>query len=146
MGQYKSIPKISFEDMQDAQRNRNVYVIIHTLQDYEENALIMNTIKAQQEGPLINKLIEDSNFEVNIVIYGKNNCDERPYEKYQKLLGLGFTNVYVYPGGLFEWLCLQDIYGYEEFTTNGQEIDILKYKSEKKLKGKNNMTLLEDYR
>ena len=41
---------------------------------------------------------------------------------------LGFVNVYIYIGGLFEWLCLQDIYSKEEFPTNIYERDILKYK------------------
>jgi len=41
---------------------------------------------------------------------------------------LGFTNVYVYPGGIFEWLLLQDIYGENEFPTTKIEIDILKFK------------------
>ena len=37
-------------------------------------------------------------------------------------------NVYVYPGGLFEWLLLQDIYGEDNFPTTLKELDILKYK------------------
>jgi hypothetical protein len=36
--------------------------------------------------------------------------------------------LYVYIGGLFEWLLLQDIYGDEEFPTTAKIIDILKYK------------------
>jgi len=38
------------------------------------------------------------------------------------------ANLYVYIGGLFEWLLLQDIYGDEEFPTTSKIIDILKYK------------------
>ena len=41
---------------------------------------------------------------------------------------LGFTNIYIYAGGLFEWLCLQDIYGSSSFPTTKKELDILKYK------------------
>ena len=48
--------------------------------------------------------------------------------KYTQLLNLGFTNVYIYPGGLFEWLCLQDIYGFENFPTTKKELDILRFK------------------
>jgi hypothetical protein len=47
--------------------------------------------------------------------------------------------VYVYTGGLFEWLMLQDIYGEKEFPTSKKELDILKYKPQKKL----NVHLLE---
>ena len=37
-------------------------------------------------------------------------------------------NVFIYSGGMFEWLCLQDIYGNELFPTTKKELDILKYK------------------
>ena len=33
-------------------------------------------------------------------------------------------------GGLFEWLCLQDIYGFEDFPTTKKELDILKFKGQ----------------
>ena len=146
MGQYKSIPKVSFEDVQDAQKSGGQLLLIHTLQEYEESALIAKTLRAHNEVSMINKCIENDLFNTKIIVYGKNSCDESSYEKYQKLLGLGVTDVYVYPGGLFEWLCLQDIYGYEEFPTNGREIDILKYKPEKKINVINGRNLLENYR
>lgn len=65
------------------------------------------------------------------MIYGKNSNDETIYKKYTQLSKLGFVNVYVYLGGLFEWLMLQDIYGTEEFSTTSRELDILKYKPTK---------------
>jgi len=34
----------------------------------------------------------------------------------------------VYPGGLFEWLLLQDIYGEDNFPTTKKEMDILRFK------------------
>ena len=68
-----------------------------------------------------------------IVIYGKNSSDETIYKKYYQLTELGFTNVNIYLGGMFEWLLLQDIYGAEEFVTTKKELDILKYKSNSKL-------------
>ena len=77
--------------------------------------------------------------DIKIVIYGKNSNDEKLYNKYNQLISLGFYNVYVYPGGLFEWLMLQDIYGEKEFPTTKKELDILKYKPNKVL----NVSLLE---
>ena len=63
-----------------------------------------------------------------IIIYGKNcNCN-KIYDKYHQIKKMGFINVYLYPGGLFEWLLLQDIYGADEFPTTIKELDILKYK------------------
>jgi hypothetical protein len=43
-------------------------------------------------------------------------------------MNLGFQAVYLYVGGMFEWLCLQDIYGKDEFPTTTRQLDILKYK------------------
>ena len=57
-----------------------------------------------------------------------NSCDNTLNTKCEQLNQLGFINIYVYPGGLFEWLLLQDIYGEELFQTTSKEIDHLKYK------------------
>jgi hypothetical protein len=43
-------------------------------------------------------------------------------------------------GGLFEWLMLQDIYGYDEFPTTKKELDFLKYKAPSRL----NISLIEN--
>ena len=67
----------------------------------------------------------------NIIIYGKNANDNKSLEKYQQFISLGFINVYLYCGGLFEWLLLQDIYGEDEFPTTKKELDIIKYKPRK---------------
>jgi hypothetical protein len=70
-----------------------------------------------------------------------NSCDDTCFKKYEQLVKLGFYNVYIYGGGLFEWLLLQDIYGPELFPTNNtSSIDLLKYKGRTKL----NMRLLEN--
>ena len=46
-----------------------------------------------------------------IIIYGKNSIDITAENKYNQIKSLGFMNVLLYSGGLFEWLLLQDIYG-----------------------------------
>ena len=72
--------------------------------------------------------IANKKINVNIIVYDKNANAPNLMKKYDQLLGLGFVNVYIYPGGLFEWLCLQDIYGKTNFPTIGEELDILKYR------------------
>lgn len=68
-----------------------------------------------------------------IIIYGKHNCDKSVYERYQQLKSLGLKNIYIYTGGLFEWLLLQDIYSHEHFpTTNINDIDILHFAPNRK--------------
>ena len=56
------------------------------------------------------------------------NCDENIIQKYKQLKELGFINVFIYPGGMFEWLLLQDIYTDINFKTNKKELNLLKYK------------------
>ena len=62
------------------------------------------------------------------MVYGKNCADTTATKKAIQLRTLGFVNVCVYGGGLFEWLLLQDIYGKPEFKTTSKIVDILKYK------------------
>lgn len=132
MGNSQTIPKINFEDVQTATKNSEVYLLINTLPIYEQNCLILNSIQAIQEESIINKHLKMNN-NVPIIIYGKNACDDSIYKKYQQLLQLGFSNVYLYMGGLFEWLLLQDIYGKIDFPTTSQQLDLLKYKANQRL-------------
>ena len=126
MGNQSSVKKISYEDMQYILKNPMHTLIINTLDGASQNCLIRNTVKVEKEVSIINTHLQHLN--TPIIIYGRNNNDESIYKKYSQLLCLGFTHVYVYTGGLFEWLCLQDIYGADLFPTTIQELDILKYK------------------
>jgi rhodanese-related sulfurtransferase len=140
MGNSASIQKINYEDIQYIVKcNNNTYVMINTLNDKEQHCLIPKTININDEEAIINKLIKTCNKNIKLIIYGKNCNDDKLQAKYNQLTSLGFYNVYVYPGGLFEWLMLQDIYGSEEFPTTKKELDILKYRPNKLL----NIQLLE---
>jgi len=125
--QSSSMHQLNFEDIQEAIQNREKYVIINTLSTTNQHCLLPNTIDLKHEETIINQLLT-ANKERSIVIYGKNVNDTTIYDKYEQLLKLGFKNIYIYPGGMFEWLCLQDIYGNELFPTTKKELDILKYK------------------
>ena len=114
--------------MQKACKNTNQYIVINTLEPTMQGCLIANTIKIENEEALMNSIIKKTRNK-NIIVYGRNCNDEKTYKKYEQLVGLGFTNVYIYVGGMFEWLLLQDIYGNELFPTTSKELDILKYKS-----------------
>ena len=138
MGNTQSIKKINYEDMQIVIKNPEVYLIINTLPPLEQQCLIVNTTFAVNEAILINKYMKE-NKNIRIVIYGKNCNDDTTNKKYQQLLTLGFYNIYLYAGGMFEWLLLQDIYGKELFPTTKKEVDILKYKPNQLL----NIGLLE---
>jgi len=126
-----TIPKkINFEDIQMiCKKQRPFSIMINTLGFNEQKCLIQGTILADKEENTINELIYNKSFDITIVIYGKNCQDEeKVIKKYKQLQKLGFKNIYIYCGGLFEWLLLQDIYGVDEFPTTIKENDILKYK------------------
>lgn len=129
MGNTNSVKKINFEDMQDMITDKNT-VIVNTLDISKQNCLIKKTIPAGEEVEIINKLIK-TNYANRVVIYGMNAADDSIVRKYNQLTGLGLINIVVYPGGLFEWLLLQDIYGTDSFPTTKKELDILKYKGKK---------------
>ena len=126
MGNMQSMKKITFEDMQSVLTHTN-YLLINTLIESEQQHLIIGTIPISQEETILNNCLKTKK-NVNIVIYGRNCNDEKINLKYQQLTSLGFINIFVYTGGLFEWLMLQDIYGFENFPTLVKYHDFLKYK------------------
>ena len=133
MGNASSMNKINFEDIQYSLDKKEAFLIINTLSENEQDCLIPNTISPEKEISIINNLIRIGNKNIKIIIYGKNCNDDKIYKKYDQLQSLGFYNIYVYVGGLFEWLMLQDIYGEREFPTSKKELDILKFKPQKKM-------------
>ena len=129
MGQ-NIVKYVNFEDVQYiVSNNFNNYIIINTLPSTEQNVLIKNTISIDNEISIINNNL--NKLTLKIIIYGKNDLDKKVEEKYNQLSSLGFTNIFIYRGGLFEWLLLQDIYGKDMFPTTKHELDILKYKSKR---------------
>ena len=129
MGISQSINRINFEKTQNIikQQSNINFIIINTLKHNNQTCLIKNTIHAENEETTINYYLKH-NKNINILIYGENCCDKKLIEKVNQLKQLGFNNLYIYIGGLFEWLLLQDIYGEEEFPTTEKCLDILKYK------------------
>lgn len=128
MGNTQSIKNINYEDMQTVIKNSEVYLIINTLPLTDQQCLIVNTTQVHEEEGIINKFIKE-NKSIRIIIYGRNCNDETINKKCHQLYSLGFYNIFVYLGGMFEWLLLQDIYGKDLFPTTKKELDLLKYKS-----------------
>jgi hypothetical protein len=131
MGNAQSIQKINYEDIQHVIKTAEIHILINTMPENNQDCLIPNTTNINQEEELINKFIKTGNTQIKIIVYGRNCNDEKIYTKYNQLTSLGFYNVFVYTGGLFEWLMLQDIYGEKDFPTTKKELDILKYKPNK---------------
>ena len=108
-------------------QTNNKYLLINTLDVTNQNCLIKGTITPNSEIKTINDNMSNTN--LRIIIYGKNSADEDVLKKYTQLNKLGFYNIFVYSGGLFEWLLLQDIYGSDNFPTTKIELDHLKYRA-----------------
>lgn len=123
MGNGTSIKYINFEEVINAPTT----VIINTLPISEQHCLIAGSIAGMDEELVINGLLK-TNKGVQIIVYGKNCADVGVVKKAMQLKTIGFSNVCVYGGGLFEWLLLQDVYGKTEFRTTCNKVDLLKYK------------------
>ena len=133
------IKNINFEDMQFAINDPKKSLIINTLDAHQQGCLIAGTLNIDLEVEMLNVHLKN-NIDVRIIIYGMNSTDKTCLTKYEQLLKLGFYNVYIYVGGLFEWLLLQDIYGTELFPTTSVKVDLLKYKGRRHLNA--HLTLL----
>ena len=127
MGNIQSNTKVNFEYIQNCIEYPSSQIIINVLDNDLQHCLIYTTVHAKEEEEIVNSHIKNDKTKP-IIIYGKNCCDEKVIKKHKQLVTYGFKNVKIYFGGLFEWLCLQDIYGKEKFKTSGDELDILKYK------------------
>jgi hypothetical protein len=128
-----NIEDVNFQDMQKA-INDNRYIIINTLESDKQQCLIVNTLSIAQETSMINSLIDNYRYNRDIIVYGMNCCDKTVDNKIEQLRRMGFSRLYLYRGGMFEWLCLQDIYGSEVFRTTTETLDMLNYKPQQALK------------
>ena len=126
------ITHINYEDMQTIITKTDLYLIINTLPPNEQQCLLPNTISITEEETVINQYMKTDK-SIRIVVYGRNCNDDTAHAKCQQLGSLGFYHIFVYGGGLFEWLLLQDIYGKDLFPTTKHELDILKYKPNSRL-------------
>lgn len=126
--QQNKITKIGFEDVLYALQNNDKYLIINTMSKENQHCLIKNTIPIDNEETIINEYINKQMLHnIKIIIYGENSNDVNVDNKYKQFSDLGFET-YIYAGGMFEWLLLQDIYSNNEFPTTSKMLDILKYK------------------
>jgi hypothetical protein len=123
------VQKINFEDVQYAIKRKDL--IINTLPSDEQSILIIGTVNIERESEMFNTFIKNGEYDKQIIVYGKNSNDPTIFKRYEQLISLGFNKVFVYTGGLFEWMLLQDIYGDDMFPTTKKILDILLFKPSK---------------
>lgn len=130
----EKIPIVSYKHIQRILKYPSIYqnsshsnyVLINTIDVSKQSCLIEYTCPIEHEERIMNELLS-KNRDIHVYIYGKNTCDKNVLKKLYQLQEMGFTKVYVYIGGLFEWLCLQDIYSEAYFKTIGTYTDLLDY-------------------
>ncbi len=136
--QVSLVPKVSYEDIQMVvYRNTHIphsTLIINTLPPSLQHCLIKTTVDIGYEEQIVNTMIH-KNRDIMIIVYGKNSNDITILHKYEQLVKLGFTNVHIYTGGIFEWMLLYEIYGKDLFKITRYEIDILRYRPKSVLLG-----------
>jgi len=114
---------INFEQVKSLSKDG---ILIHIMEDTQK-VLIVGTLSVDKETEKINKMLSKNDYETDIIIYGRNDHEyEELIKKQKQLYSLGFKYVYIYLGGMFEWLLLQDVYGDKEFPTE-KKGDILKF-------------------
>jgi hypothetical protein len=138
----KALPSLSeraigFEDMLHIISHPDKFLLINTLSGSEQTILIKGTLTAREEEENINDfLTKYTDTPKFIVLYGRNSCDDAPSKKHRQLLSLGINEVFIYTGGLFEWLLLQDVYGAAEFPTQSSQtgaVDMLVYRPKRRI-------------
>lgn len=127
MGVMYSMPSYNYHQLQE--RMKHDIVLINTMDISRQSCLIKGTLKASNEVEFMNKLLK-TNKNKEIVIYGIHHTDLSVIKKYNQLKKLGFKNVHIYFGGMYEWLLLQDVFSSTNFQTDGFIKDIVEYKIE----------------
>jgi rhodanese-related sulfurtransferase len=124
------IPRVGFDDVLLALNQPDKYILINTLPLDQQHCLVEGTLPYHQEERVMNDLLGAYDMtSKTILVYGKHGVDSTAEKKCRQIQKLGFTEVYWYVGGLFEWILLQDIFGRDEFpTTTPPNRDILSYK------------------
>ena len=124
-----SVAKVGFEDVKEAIKHPANTLLINTLPITEQAVLIPTTIPYDKEESTVNAMLTSYDTSTyTVIVYGKHSVDDTPEKKHRQLKQLGFPRVFVYAGGLFEWILLQDIYGSTHFpTTAAPNKDLLVY-------------------
>lgn len=128
--QQHPLRRVGFDDVLLAVRDPEKYLMINTLPVHEQSCLIRSTVSIAEEEALINQLMATyKHHHQTIIIYGKNGVDASVDRKYQQLASLGFREVFVYAGGMLEWMLLQDAFGKDEFPTTSHLLDLLRFQA-----------------
>jgi hypothetical protein len=141
----KKIPVVQHENVQDViltydkmpkrfggdvHYTNNFIWLIHVMPSFEETCLISHTLTSIKEEIIINGILDEGTMRKHtFIIYGKNVSDTEQLEKkYHQMISLGFTRIFLYLGGMFEWTLLQQQGGVDGFPTTSAVEDCFEFK------------------
>jgi len=127
MGIMYSLPSYKYYEVKN-KMNQDI-ILINTMPLNRQDCLIKGTVKAIYEEEYMNKILK-TNKNKEIILYGIHHTDLSVIKKYNQLKKLGFNNVHIYFGGMYEWLLLQEVFGTINFEIDGIIKDIVEYKIE----------------
>jgi hypothetical protein len=127
MGVMYSMPSYNYHQLQE--RMKHDIILINTMETKRQFCLIKGTLRAENEVDIMNKLLK-TNKNKEIIVYGIHHTDLSVIKKYNQLKKLGFNNVHIYFGGIYEWILLQDVFTSVNFQTDGIIENIVDYKIE----------------
>jgi hypothetical protein len=111
--------RVGFDDVLHAVASPKTHIIISTLPENKQDVLLPNTLSYRTEEDTVNDLVAAGNTAIPVLIYGRDATDASPDKKHAQLRSLGFTDVHIYSGGMFEYLLLRDVYGAAKFPLEG---------------------------
>ncbi len=127
----KSSNMVGFEEVKHAIRaGPTKFILINT---FDQDVIVQGTVSSDKEETVINAQLTDyTKPDLPIIVYGRNSCDESVDAKEKQLRALGLEDIYIYRGGMFEWLLMGDVFGLDEFpivrrVSGSGSVDILKY-------------------
>jgi hypothetical protein len=117
---------VGFEDVKHAiKAGPTKFILINT---FEQDSMIQGTVSSDKEETVINAQLTDyTKPDIPIIVYGRNSVDDSVDRKEKQLRALGLEDIYIYRGGMFEWLLLGDVFGTDEFPVSVKVVDILKF-------------------
>jgi len=86
-------------------------LILSTMITQRGSPFILGTLSKQLEEVTLSAMLRTKRFNIPILVYGHNSFDKTVETMCNILLNRGFTHVFVYIGGMFEWLLLNKLYG-----------------------------------
>lgn len=115
MGQvHGCYPNVSCLDIKQFIEENKKMILLNTLSENKQQYLIKNTLSIEKEVEIVNTYLnKDKN--ILIIIYGLDYRDLSIIKKYNQLKKIGFKNVSIYFGGIFEWSLLHVSYGEGSF-------------------------------